>query len=241
MTKIHAQLYSVRDYLEKDFMATLENLKEMGYDGVEFAGYYNFDAQVIREKLDELGLECVSAHVPLELLENDLDHQLEILKTLGGSYIVCPYAEVKSKSDIEKLAKSLNRIGAITKEAGLPLCYHNHSHEFVMEDDQLLIDYLYELVDEGNLLQQPDLYWVAHAGLDPLEYMEKHLDRCPMIHLKQMKDMDSKENVSADQGMIDFGKAIDLKPQGIFIYEQETRGDEILPGMDRSVKYLKGF
>ncbi len=241
MIKVHAQLYSVRDYLEKDFMMTLEKLKDMGYDGVEFAGYYDFDPKIIREKLDELGLECVSAHVSLELLEKDLDHQLDILKTLGASFIVCPYAPVASKTDIKKLAETLNRAGAISKKVGLPLCYHNHSHEFVEENNQLLIDYLFELVEDGNLLQQPDLYWIAHAGLNPLEYLEGHLDRCPMIHLKQIKDMVSKDNVSADRGIIDFGKVMNLKPNGIFIYEQETRGDDIMPSMERSVKYLKSL
>ena len=31
------QIYSVRDYAEKDFKATLQKVKELGYDGVEFA------------------------------------------------------------------------------------------------------------------------------------------------------------------------------------------------------------
>ena len=37
---IALQLYSVRDDLEKDFEGTLKKVKELGYDGVEFAGLY---------------------------------------------------------------------------------------------------------------------------------------------------------------------------------------------------------
>ncbi len=34
------QVYSVRDFAEKDLKGTLQALKDMGYDGVEFAGLY---------------------------------------------------------------------------------------------------------------------------------------------------------------------------------------------------------
>ena len=33
------QLYSLRDETEKDFMGVLEKVAEIGYKGVEFAGY----------------------------------------------------------------------------------------------------------------------------------------------------------------------------------------------------------
>ena len=38
---IGLQLYSVRDAMEKDFKGTLQQVKAMGYDGVEFAGLFN--------------------------------------------------------------------------------------------------------------------------------------------------------------------------------------------------------
>ena len=38
---IGLQLYSVRDDMAKDFKGTLQKVKEMGYEGVEFAGLYS--------------------------------------------------------------------------------------------------------------------------------------------------------------------------------------------------------
>ena len=35
---IGLQLYSIRDDMAKDFKGTLQKVKDMGYDGVEFAG-----------------------------------------------------------------------------------------------------------------------------------------------------------------------------------------------------------
>ena len=37
---IALQLYSVRDFAEKDMRGTLQKVKALGYDGVEFAGLY---------------------------------------------------------------------------------------------------------------------------------------------------------------------------------------------------------
>jgi len=43
----------------------------MGYDGVELAGLYGHTAVELKKTLDEVGLEFVSAHVPLAELEKD--------------------------------------------------------------------------------------------------------------------------------------------------------------------------
>ena len=39
------QLYSVREDLAKDFEGTLQAVKDMGYDYVEFAGFYEKSAE----------------------------------------------------------------------------------------------------------------------------------------------------------------------------------------------------
>ena len=49
MFPIGVQVYSVRDHAEKDFRATLAKIKEFGYDGVEFAGYFGKSAKEIKE------------------------------------------------------------------------------------------------------------------------------------------------------------------------------------------------
>jgi len=60
------ELYSLRDEEEKDRMATLRAVADMGYEGVEFWGPY-FDwttdyAKEVRKRLDSLGLRCFSTH-----------------------------------------------------------------------------------------------------------------------------------------------------------------------------------
>ena len=43
--KIGLQLYSIREDMEKDMDSALRQVKEMGYDCVEFAGYFGHSAE----------------------------------------------------------------------------------------------------------------------------------------------------------------------------------------------------
>ena len=59
---IALQLYSVREDAARDLQAVLAAVADMGYEGVEFAGYYGHDARTIRSWLDAYGLKVAGAH-----------------------------------------------------------------------------------------------------------------------------------------------------------------------------------
>ena len=68
---IALQLYSVRDDMEKDFYGTLEKVKALGYEGVEFAGLFGEEPAKIKAFCEEIGIIPISAHVPYyDMLEN---------------------------------------------------------------------------------------------------------------------------------------------------------------------------
>ena len=69
--RIGLQLYSIRDAMEKDMDAALKAVKEMGYDCVEFAGYFGKSAEEVKALLDKYGLECVSVHQAPQLFKDD--------------------------------------------------------------------------------------------------------------------------------------------------------------------------
>ena len=50
--KVGLQLFSVRNEMEKDMEDTLKRVKDMGYDNVEFAGYFGKTAEEVKELLD---------------------------------------------------------------------------------------------------------------------------------------------------------------------------------------------
>src|SRR5690348_9189172 len=85
---IGLQLYTVRDACAKDFPGTLKAVAQIGFSGVEFAGYYGRSAQELRKMLDEDHLKCYGSHVPLDdLLGDKFDKTVEFNKVLGNKLI----------------------------------------------------------------------------------------------------------------------------------------------------------
>ena len=55
--KFAVQLYSLRGHIKDgaDLLHILEEVKKLGFEGVEFAGFFGLDAPTLKAKLDELG------------------------------------------------------------------------------------------------------------------------------------------------------------------------------------------
>src|SRR5574341_297739 len=68
LKKIGVQLYTVRDLMKADFAGTLEKVAQVGYNEVEFAGYFDNKPEDVKKLLDRLGLKAPSTHVPIEML-----------------------------------------------------------------------------------------------------------------------------------------------------------------------------
>ncbi|MCK8059242.1 MULTISPECIES: sugar phosphate isomerase/epimerase [unclassified Fusibacter] len=238
MKKIYAQLYSIRDEMVKDYMGTLEKIAAMGYAGVEFAGYGGYAAKELKEKLDSLGLIAISSHVSLDRLTTHLEEEIEFLNDLGAKYLVCPWADITSVESALEHAKLFSAIGKKCAESDLIFAYHNHDHEFEESQGQSPLEVLFEHVDSRYVVLQPDLYWIAVAGLDPEEYLKINSSRCPVVHLKQTKVLGERLNVEAGEGVIDFKRMIMDYPEKDFIYEQETSSGTSLESMERSLRSL---
>lgn len=182
------QVYSVRDDAAKDFKATVQALKDMGYDGVELAGLYGHTAEEIRAMLDEVGIPAISAHVPYLELIGDMEKTVSDYKLIGCEYIAVPYLNEEYRPGTENFAEvveNIKKIGECCNRHGITLLYHNHDFEFVkMENGQYALDYLYETVNEDLLKTELDTCWVRVAGECPVGYIKKYAGRCPIVHLK---------------------------------------------------------
>lgn len=181
------QLFSVRDTFEKDPMGTLKQVKEIGYDGVEFAGLFGNDPKALRAELDTLGLRAISAHVPFKELCEDIDTVITNYKILGCDYIVIPWLDAKKSLTAETLPEtieSVKKIGKALKDAGFTLLYHNHNFEFEKMDGEYILDILYNKVDPSLLQTELDTCWVNVGGEDPTQYILKYSSRSPVVHLK---------------------------------------------------------
>ena len=177
------QVYSVRDAAEKDFAETMRSVKAMGYDGVELAGTYQLSVAEVKKILDEVGLKLVSAHVNLDLLEDDA--VLQAYADTGIRYVAIPW--LTGPQNAEELAAVIARIrnaGQRCKEKGMQLMYHNHDFEFKKIDGQYILDAYYQQISPELLQTELDTCWVNVGGENPADYVRKYTGRAPVVHLK---------------------------------------------------------
>ncbi|MDF2685924.1 MAG: sugar phosphate isomerase [Clostridia bacterium] len=184
---IALQLYTVRDYMEKDFFGVLEKVAKMGYKGVEFAGFYGQSAEVIRKTLDNLGLCAISSHLAFNNMLNNLDNEIAYHKIIGCKFVAVPYADDERRPGglkFEETLKLYAQIGKKFKENDLELLYHNHDFEFINYKNMFGLDYMYQNVPSEYLNPEIDTCWVNVAGQNPAAYIEKYKGRCKVLHLK---------------------------------------------------------
>ena len=181
--KLAVQLYSVREDAARDFVGTLERLAALGIDGVEFAGYHGLSADALRGHLDRLGLVAASTHVVPGRPGLDFDAEIEKARVLGCSYLVDPYAVVKSKGGIERLAPKLARYAKKVQAAGLGFGYHNHAHECfrVDPDGRTGLDLLLELTEGAGVFSEPDTHWLQRGKVAPRDFLRRHAGRVPIV------------------------------------------------------------
>jgi len=225
LDKFSIQLFSVREETAKDFPGTIKKLGEIGYTGVEFAGYGDIPAKEMRKLLDNAGIASVGTHTGLERLTAHLDEEIEYNKILGTKYVILPWAEMKDAEGVSKLAADLVPIAEKLTRNGFIFGYHNHDQEFKQAgaEGQYLMDVLFANLPK-NAVMELDMFWAAYAGLDAVAYMEKNKGLVKMLHLKQIKDMETKKCVDLNEGVLDFADIIRrAKAIGVeeFILEQE--------------------
>ena len=250
-------LYTVRDAMGDDPKGILAKVEETGYAYVEAAGYdqgkfYGMEPEEFKAHLEKLGLKPVSTHQGSVTLEN-ADRQIAAAKAAGFTYFTIPvppmgmftYDREKGmgmEGSVEDLADILTQLGKKCEAAGLQLLYHNHDFEFKKNADGIIpIDYLLEHTDPKYVNFQMDIYWVAKAGADPLDYFEKYQGRFKSWHVKDMDDQGRFAPVG--EGTIDFKRILDQKESSgmlkYFVEQDMTFGKEPLEVIKISHQGLK--
>ena len=181
------QLYSAREEAAQDLNAVLATLKGLGYDGVEFAGFYGHTAEEVKEALEKNGLVAISSHVPFAQIEADMFGTIAYHQAIGCKFIAVPYLDAETRPGAPGFAHAIavmDRFGRLLKEAGMTLLYHNHDFEFISLSGMYGLDFLYEALPEDVIKTELDVCWVKYAGENPADYIRKYAGRCPVVHLK---------------------------------------------------------
>ena len=245
LEKIGLQLYTVRELLKENFEGTLSAVADIGYREVEFAGWYERKPKEIRALLGRLGLESPSSHISTRHMRENWGLTIDQALELGNRYLICAYLapeERRTLDDYRRFADLCNQAGETARKAGLQFGYHNHDFEFPPVGGQVPYDVLLRETSADLVKMQMDLYWIAKAGRDPLEYFAKHPGRFPLVHVKDMDDTADQTMVEAGNGIIDFGKIFArAEPAGIqhFYVEHDNPPGPPLDSIRTSFEYLR--
>ena len=128
---IAIQLYTVREALAKNFKSVVTRISEIGYVGVETAGFPGITVEEAGDLFADLGLEVCSMHsqLPLGKQKNqviELAHQLEVNRVVTST----PRQAFESMDALKELCDRWNQASQIAEENGLELGLHNHWWEF---------------------------------------------------------------------------------------------------------------
>ena len=206
---------------EKVFAA----IAEMGYKGVEYAGYPKPVAE-LRKLQDKYGLICTGTHTGRGAIENldALKRTIEEHLVLGAKFIICPGMHNDGKEGWIDAAKKFSAASAVAQESGLFVGYHAHRHDFNKVEGGLSTWEIFADNSVPEVVMQNDLGHCVNSGNDPYALIKKYPGRSKSIHLKES------DNKIIGEGRVDWKLAFELCETvgGIETYTVEYEG-----GMNR--------
>ena len=187
--KIGAQLYTLRMYCqnEKDLARSLEKVAKMGYTCVQLSAIGPIAPQRVRAICDDNGLEIVLTHNPESDFLQNVDGLIEKHQVYG-----CRYVGLGSMPDryrnpdfLPYFAEDFGPAAEKLRAAGMKMMYHNHAFEFEhLADGTTLMDRILDMFPADLMGVTADTFWLQHGGMDVADWLNRHADRLPCVHLK---------------------------------------------------------
>lgn len=196
--KLAVQMFTLRDHTKtaKDLADSLRRVSEMGYTAVQLSAIRcmsgespEVSAADAKKMLDDHGLKCIATHRSFDNLKNNLNQEIDFHKTLDCDFAAIGGIPGDAYGDTyDGYRKWLTEARPVIdglKAEGILFGHHNHAREFYRPErgGPTLEDIL---IDEGGdeLMMELDLYWIAHAGVNPERILERLKGRVPVVHIK---------------------------------------------------------
>ncbi|HLO43478.1 MAG TPA: sugar phosphate isomerase/epimerase [Leadbetterella sp.] len=209
--KFGLQLWTVKEDMAKDVIATLKSISACGYTQIEsFTGdkglFWGFKPVDFKKQLSDLGMTMVSSHINPDFTtkketEDEFKKLVDDCASIGVTYVLNPFpGELKTADEWKKVTEGLNRQGEITKAAGVKMGYHNHHIEFVPTSDGSIPEEIMLKGTDADLVNfELDLYWVIKAGQDPEKWLKNYANRFKLVHVKDLYKEERLKEIEATE------------------------------------------
>ena len=176
------QLYSLRDITPKDLDGTLQKVSALGYQAVEFAGFFNHSAEEIVAMLKKHNLAVSGTHSPFTDLIRHYDETVAYHKAIGNKYYIIPGVDLSTQEKLDAFIEAVNPLCDKLAEEGITLCYHNHASEFKPNADGSVP--FEQLLYRSKIALEVDTFWAFVGMKNPIALLERVGDRLKFIHIK---------------------------------------------------------
>lgn len=240
---VGVQLYSVREQAAKDLPGVLKSIKEMGYDAVEFAGYYGWSAYDLKKLLDQTGLKACGTHTGLDLLLGEnFQKTVDFHKIIGCNLPVVPWMgkdRLGSVPAIAQTAKLFNELAEKLAANGMKTGYHAHGGDFALVGKRTAWDTFFASTC-ADVVMQMDTGNAMDGGADPVAVMKQFPKRHMSVHLKEFGGAHGAPVGEGDvkwQDVFDFCQA-DGSTQ-VYVVEYEVKDVDTMAGIAKCRANLK--
>lgn len=182
LNNIAIQLKALEKECLADFEGTLRELKNLGFNGIEFCGFYGKTADEVKEIVNKLDLTIVSSHININDILDNYDEILDYHKRLGCKRIVITYGDIHGLESLSMLINDLNSLHIRLQKQGIELLYHNHEREFKKYATGEIA--LTSIMNNTKLNLELDSFWAEQGGADIMQVLEQYKSRIPLIHIK---------------------------------------------------------
>jgi sugar phosphate isomerase/epimerase len=147
-------------------------------------------------------------------------------------------------ASVKAMVADLDTAGAVLRENGCVLSYHNHAIEFIRLGNEVLMDYIVRATSPENLKLELDTYWVQFGGADPVEWCKKAAGRLPVLHCKDYGFGTNNQPFFAEigYGNLDFPAIVAAADAGgceWFVVEQDTCPGDPFVSLEKSYRTMR--
>ena len=210
--RVGLQLYSLNRWIPRQdpdkkvaLAKALVKVRELGYEAVEFAGYYGANSKELKKMLADAGILACGTHVGNNMFgfntsdvkrmkfdAGKLRETCEFELGYGNHVIICPgggnFPGRGQKLDdfLKGLVELYNQAAGVAARYGCRIGLHNHTREFQlkMADGTTYWDYFFSHTVPLVQMQQ-DVGWTTCAGSDPRVQYIKYPNRSWSLHAKE--------------------------------------------------------
>jgi sugar phosphate isomerase/epimerase len=241
---VGVQLYTVRGEMQQGLATTLERVAAIGYEEVEFAGYFGFAPAEIRKMLADVGLRAPATHIPPAFEDDAWREILDDAAEAGHTYVVVPSIPEAMRSSLDawrRTGEVMTRVAEQARGSGLRFGYHNHAVEFTEMEGRVPFDGFLEASDPGLVELELDLFWTIHGGADPVSLFKRWPGRVKMVHVKDRTATGDMVDVGA--GVIDWAPLLaQARLGGVeHFFVEHDQPEDPMGSIEVSYRYLSGL